>query len=359
MSNLISRYHRRALYSVTLLLTIFIVAHAVVGQRRVKRLTDPHPQPAVQAILNAFDKYPLVALGEAHRNQQVHDFIISLVRNPDFPQKVNDIVVEFGSARYQDVMDRYTLGETVPAVELRRVWRDTVNILVWDAPVYEGFFKTVRAVNQNLPRGKRLRVLLADPPFDWSNIHSKEEWEHIAETRDDHAAKVIEKEVLAKKHRALLIFGSAHVIRDKAFDAYGRNRKPDGKRTLGELLEQRYPGASLLIWAHMPGWMTRELDPRLMSWPKPSLALLKGTWIGAAYVGEHSRSPKLEELADAFLYVGPIESLTESKPAPEIYSDADYLRQLLRRNEIQGGFNTSELERLRKRSLEEKREKPQ
>src|SRR5262249_62022361 len=115
-------------------------------------IRDPKPNDAVAAVLDAFDRYDLVALGEAHRNQNVHDFVLSLIRSADFAAKVNDIVVEFGNARYQAMMDRYIDGETVSQQELRRVWRDTVNILVWDAPVYERFFAAVREVNRHLPR---------------------------------------------------------------------------------------------------------------------------------------------------------------------------------------------------------------
>jgi hypothetical protein len=68
-------------------------------------LAEPRPQPAVNAIVRAFDTYPLVAIGENHRNRRVHDFIVSLVSDPRFLQKVDDLVVEFGSARYQDVID--------------------------------------------------------------------------------------------------------------------------------------------------------------------------------------------------------------------------------------------------------------
>ena len=99
--------------------------------------SDPIPKPAVEAILGEFSRHPLVAIGEAHRNQQVHDFIVTLVSDPRFSQVVDDVVVEFGTARHQDIIDRYVAGESVPIQELRLVWRDTVNLLVWDAPVYE------------------------------------------------------------------------------------------------------------------------------------------------------------------------------------------------------------------------------
>src|SRR5437867_2693377 len=104
--------------------------------------TEPLAQPGVAAIVDAFKDYRLVALGEAHRNEQVHSFIATLLRDPDFLPDGGDIVVEFGNARYQGLMDRYVSGESVPRGELAHVWRDAVNILVWDAPVYERFFAT-------------------------------------------------------------------------------------------------------------------------------------------------------------------------------------------------------------------------
>ena len=310
--------------------------------------TDPRPQNAVSAIVHAFDRYPLVAIGENHRNQQIHDFIVLLVNDKRFSQKVDDVVVEFGSARYQDVIDRYTAGEAVRAGELRKVWRDTVNILVWDAPVYERFFKTVRTINQQHPK-RQLRVLLADPPIDWAKIRDRQDWERVGGTRDQHAAEVVEREVLAKHHRALLIFGSEHVTRDTAFDAYGAT--PDRKANVVELLEARHPGSVLLIWSHMAGCMTSDLDPGLASWQNPAYAVLKGTWLGAAAVGPRGQTPTLEQLADGFLYLGPTARLTNSRPSPRIYSDTVYLRELRRRNKIQGGSNTSELNRLQRMSV--------
>ncbi len=167
--------------------------------------TDPIPRPAVEEVLREFRVHSLVAIGEAHRNQQVHDFIVSLVTDPRFLQTVDDIVVEFGTARHQDIIDRYVAGDSVPPSELRRVWRDTVNILVWDAPVYERFFRTVRAVNQRNQK-RRLRVWLAYPPIDWDHVRH-DDWKRVAAERDEHATAVVEREVLAKAHRALLIFG--------------------------------------------------------------------------------------------------------------------------------------------------------
>ena len=68
---------------------------------------EPTPEPAVPAILATFDKYEVVAMPEAHGMKDVDDFILSLIRNPGFPEKVNDIEVECGNSLYQPVLDRY------------------------------------------------------------------------------------------------------------------------------------------------------------------------------------------------------------------------------------------------------------
>jgi len=55
---------------------------------------------------------------------------------------VNDVVVESGSARHQDLLDRFVRGEEVQDATLRHVWEDTtMPNPVWDRPIYEDFFR--------------------------------------------------------------------------------------------------------------------------------------------------------------------------------------------------------------------------
>jgi erythromycin esterase-like protein len=120
------------------------------------------PANAIDAVIDAFRTHRVVALGEGpHGNEQGHAFRLALIRDPRFAATVNDIVVEFGSARYQDVMDRFVNGDDVPRDTLRHVWQDTtVGTPLWDKPIYEEFFRAVRAVNAKLRPERRLRVLL-------------------------------------------------------------------------------------------------------------------------------------------------------------------------------------------------------
>jgi hypothetical protein len=329
---------KRAIVVISLL-----TARAGMMCAQTTTLGEPHPQPAVAAIIRAFETYRLVGIGEVHRNDQVHALLVSLVRDPRFLAQGGDVVVEFGNARYQALVDRYIAGGAVPRDSLVHVWRDAVNILVWDAPVYERLLATVRAVNESRPPARRLRVVLADPPLDWTRIHDRAAWERVAASRDRHAADVIDREVLARGRRALLVFGSGHIENEKAYGGPGPGRTPN----LAELLTAEHPGATLHVLAD---W-TPEVDRRPASWRPPALVFLSGTSLGEVHVGPPADTPRLAELADALLYLGSSASLTTSRPAPEVYSDTTYLRELLRRNAIQGGANTRELQALSARYL--------
>ena len=173
------------------------------------------PEVAAPGVLDAFRTHAVVALGEGgHGNEQAHRFRLALIRDPRFSAMVNDIVVESGSARYQDVMDRFVRGDNVPADVLARAWRDTTQPTdIWDLPIYEKMFRAVRVVNASLPRERQLRVLLGDPPVEWENIRTLGDLNKWAGQRDSHAAEVVRREVIAKKRRALLVFGDDHLAK--------------------------------------------------------------------------------------------------------------------------------------------------
>lgn len=195
-------------------------------------------EDATHRLLAAWDEHYVVAVAEVHRLVQDKEFLLSLIGTPEFPAKVNDIVVEFGNARFQPMLDRYMAGKRVPRSELRRVWADTTVVNgLWDAPVYERFLAAARGRNQSLRKRQRLRVLACDPPIDWTKVKT------IADTRpyldrDAFCASLLEREVLAKRHRALVIMGDAHVSR--------RHVTGRALENAVTLVERKYPGAAFV-----------------------------------------------------------------------------------------------------------------
>ena len=331
---------------------------------------DIRPADAVQAILEAFDRCPIVALGESHGLEDEREFINRLVGDPRFAAKVQDIVVEFGNAKYQSVINRYLAGTEVSPAELQRVWRDHTCPGPWTSSAVLKYFAAFRAVNRALPPGQRFRVLLGDPPIDWEAVRSSQDFGRFLEQRDTHFARVVEEEVLAHGRRALLIIGGLHLLRK---DIYARERAsvlpPPGRgngfgqlpgrdpSNVVRLLERRHPGKVFVVLPHDGlGEGSAELEKRFRSWPTPSLALLKGTWLGAVAANQvlpgskdvklivngkavempkpdPAFGPRLEEVADALLYLGPGKSLTWA-PEVDLAGDQAFQEELRRRSKV-------------------------
>ena len=305
------------------------------------------PAEPVRAILAAFESHDIVAVDEGrHGNEQGHELRLRLIRHPGFARSVNDIVVEFGSARYQEMMDRYIRGENVPAGELRRAWQDTTQHAVWDVPIFEEFFRTVRQVNESLPKDRQLRVLLADPPIDWSAVRTPSDHFKWLRMRDTHGAALVQREVLAKKRKALLIFGAMHLQRRNI----SANYDPlDGAETVISILD--LAGAKTFTIRTPTEPEPPSLQADMASWPVPSLALLRGTRLGmrdaamfwstdmprfALRDGKPSPLPReqwrvlpMQDLFDALLYLGPASTITTAKLPPAVCADTTY-RQMRR-----------------------------
>lgn len=63
---------------------------------------DPRSENATAAVLRAFETHDLVMIGEIHGNKQEYDWLRSLVASPEFANRVNDIVVEFGNSLFRN-----------------------------------------------------------------------------------------------------------------------------------------------------------------------------------------------------------------------------------------------------------------
>ena len=338
-------------FAAFLLLTLSVPAVARAQTQPSAKLigAEPTPLPALSAILTAFDKYEVVGMPEAHGLKDLDDFILLLLRNPSFPEKVNDIVVECGNSRYQSILDRYIAGESVPFDEVQKVWRNTTESMCGTSGFYEQLFPLVRAINQQLEPRKRLRVLAADSPVDWSQLSRQ----NIADApeeffdRDRSIASVMKKEVLSKNRKALMLFGVFHLIHGPSDDSVAVAS-----------YERDYPNVTFVICdltffrADLQG---SSRNP-FAAWPVPSLTLAKGTWLGALDISHFFPPPiwfdkdckvvnalhnadlrtPMAKLVDAFLYLGPTElALKEQMPA-DIALDADYMKEMHRRDTLIG-----------------------
>jgi hypothetical protein len=291
----------------------------------------PRPVNGVDAVIAAFARVPIVALGVSHTDED-DEFAVAVVRDPRFAKTVRNVVVECGNSLYQPVLDRYIAGEDVPIAQLQLVWRNTTQVYgPCTDPHHKDLLDAVREVNRSLPADRRIRVLAGDPPIDWANVHTHDEFMCFGR-RDDTITSVIETQVLAKHQNALLFFGGLHVFR--------RHSDLVPSPTVTERLEQAHPHSTYVFMTNNPG--SAELDRRLASWADPSAAVLRDTWLGAMAADDFAGDTlirgkpvkpwpglKLQDMADAYLYLGPAAARHENEGPPE--SDAAYVRELERR----------------------------
>jgi hypothetical protein len=322
------------------------------------------------AILDAFRSHPVVLLGESHRSANFSAFLHTLLAKPELADRVNDIVIESGSVRFQPLLDRYIRGDSVPYDSVRLVWRNTTQLLAWDSPVYEEVLRTVRALNRTLPPARQLRVIAGDPPVDWPNVRVAADFPPSFGDRDWQAVDVLEHEVLDRGRHALVIMGSVHV--------YRRPPGPDSlmpplrRAGLADALHRTHPGLAYSV-ATVTGGAQPALERKLARRVAPgtlvpvagtplgneSSSLLFGRDITRFRVVNGQRVsitlaprdyPALQEELDALLYLGPRDRII--LPNASIYrDDPAYLAEVRRRigilTEVYGGdFWSSELDSL-------------
>ena len=176
--------------------------------------TSNEPHEIVNLIHSQIEQGKrVIAFGETHQHKSLHTLIERTLKSKRIQDDIDVIIIEFGNSFYQDLLDRFISGEDVSIEALRVVWRNTLLSpnTVWDSPVYERFFITIRDINKSLKPEKKYRVIAAGKAINWSTIHSKEDMKSFYKTtRTEQIYEVVGNEVFGKNKTALLIAGDWH-----------------------------------------------------------------------------------------------------------------------------------------------------
>ena len=289
-----------------------------------KNLERHPPVAAIQGITAAFEKHPVVIIGETHHGyRQMGDFLIALVRDPGFQAAAPDIMVEFASQNNQPLLDRYVSGENIPIEELQHIWRDTTKVGAWEFPMCAEWLAAIRDVNKKLPASRRLHVLAGDTPIDWNKMKTHEDWVALGENNISFA-NVINNQVLKNKRKVFVVLGGNHV---------GKLGARTGDPNVTTLVEARNPGSTYVVMHYSFASSPQEEELRLRDSKTPALYDLAGTPLGE---NPDANGVAPVRYTDAWLYLGPKDSLTESMPPPGSL-EAAYGKELDRRSMIEWG----------------------
>jgi hypothetical protein len=303
---------------------------------------SPAQSSAAAGLLDAFGRRRIVALGQVHDLRQQDEFILRLMRHPRFARTVDSVVVEFGNARYQALVDRYVAGGDVPLDALKPVWRDLVATAgaMHDGPAR--FFAAVRGVNRTLPRGQRVRVALGDPAFDWLRLRRASQFEQAVGQRDKVFAAAAEREARGGR-RVLLLSGFMHLVRGLPLRFAGE--------TAVRILERRAPGRVWIVLPYAGTPTDREAFERRFVAPGPRAAirLITGALgrrpadrflapppVGGG-MGNPYRGLELRSVADDLISFGRCSELRHTAIPETSLRDRGYRREVDRRSRILTG----------------------
>jgi hypothetical protein len=162
----------------------------------------PKPEDATAAVLRSFQTHDIVMFAETHGNKQEYEWLRSLVATPEFADRVDDIVMEFGNSLYQKSVDRYIAGEDVPLEQVQKAWCNMVGAAGPPSPVYGQFYTAVRETNMKRHGKHQIRILCGDPYIDWQKVKRREDIAPFLINRDEWYTQVVKDEVLAKHHHS-------------------------------------------------------------------------------------------------------------------------------------------------------------
>jgi hypothetical protein len=141
-------------------------------------------------MMQLFQTHNIVMFGEVHGNKQEYEWLCKLVKSAGFADRVDDIVVEFGNARYQNTVDRYIAGERVPFDQVQKAWRNMIASGSPVSPAYGWFYKAVREANLDHHRKHQIRILMGSPPRDWDKIRTPKDLAPYEAEREQWYAQV-------------------------------------------------------------------------------------------------------------------------------------------------------------------------
>src|ERR1044072_7951801 len=118
-----------------------------IGPALLARAEAPPSKAVIAEIAKQFDQHALIMMGELHRWEQLHAFVRELIRDREFICRADDVVIEFGNARLQNIADDYAFGRNVSDAQLQRIWRETAIPFAWNSPVYRQLLETIREIN--------------------------------------------------------------------------------------------------------------------------------------------------------------------------------------------------------------------
>ena len=297
-------------------------------------------------IYQSFQTHQVIGLGEGGHNLiNAHQCIAKILMNEKIIDILDVIILEFLNAKYQNILDKFMLGENVSVSELQKLWRDSSQSpgLFGEASIYLELLKTLRQINIRLPQAKKIRVLAGDPPIDWDKIHTINDYNQqlsYGELRHSFPVELIKEFAINQKKRILVIYSEFHITK------IADHRSSTPYSTITERVNQVSPEIMKSIAMIYSSELLEQ--ERILDLDNYSVIELQDDKIGKLPASIYWNSNdilqdgqkinifdnyKLLDIFDALIYLGSRRSLQWSNPNTDNFDD-QALQELNRRKNL-------------------------
>ena len=230
-------------------------------------------KPPAEYVVNKFKTADVVLLGEDHAVQQNLAFVRSLIPLL-YKAGVTNLVMEFGAEEDQAKLDTLITAQTYDE-KLAKQLMFHYNTM-WSWQDYREIYKAAWEFNrQLLPGSKPFRILNMSYVFNWSGysgVRTPAAMHKVFPRGaiDEFRANLIEREILDRHEKALVLTGTPH-----AFTRFAKpepNPEADGfcvhtRNMLGNRLQRDYPSRVTNIMFHQ---LLGNLPQQSPSWVAPA-----------------------------------------------------------------------------------------
>jgi hypothetical protein len=322
-------------------------------------------QDPLRFVIDKLDKFDLLVFDDAlHTAVEPFEFYQQMVREAAFQEKMPAIFLEAIPSNKQRHLEDYLAGARDDPSLLYPAFQDDANGQGFPYKTYFDLLRTVREVNQNLAKERRLKVVAVGSPTWWAEIQTPRDLEQFRKSLgsyDHHMYATIRDELdqFQKKKKGIFLTNTRH--------AYKEIKRKDGQFfwNATTFIEQRHAGKAYSIRLHnvtLSVLRTKELPanaPRTAEGRERLeyrfVRMACGLWDSAfrangdrvvavpiagnvfghePYIGNHQLDAlpgqKMQDAYDAVMFLAPLEKLRQTALVDSIYTPA-YRTELKRR----------------------------
>ncbi|MDT8715957.1 ChaN family lipoprotein [Clostridium sp. 19966] len=284
-----------------------------------------------QYVLNKFQTHDVILLGENHAVKDNLEFVISIIPKL-YENGIYNLGMEFGAAEDQDDLDRLITSEEYDENEARGLMYN-YNVK-WAYKEYTDVYKAAWKLNKSLPKDAvKFRVLNLSYVYNWSAfsrirtpINAKKIF-HKGNT-EIYRANIIEKEVLNKGQKLLVLTGIVHAFTRYKSPVYDHNAEhfyhlqggwlgnrlyeKYGNRIFSILLHQGLQNINTLVLSNTSGVKTIEAIMNNLKNKSAGFDLVNsimGDIRDDSYYSIGYNDFSLKDLFDGYIFIKPLKSL--------------------------------------------------